>query len=87
MLREWRWATVQPGCEQNKSSPQIFPFYCRAVAELMLLQEARRKTQAGQLWLPMFKIQTGRVTGVTGEMENLFYERRLKEQGLFSLIT
>lgn len=41
----------------------------------------------GQLWLPMFKIQTGRVTGVTGEMENLFYKRRLKEQGLFSLIT
>lgn len=39
----------------------------------------------GQLWLPRFK--NGRVTGVTGEMENLFYERRLKEQGLFSLIT
>lgn len=37
--------------------------------------------------MPVFKIQTDRVTGVTGEMENVFYERRLKEQGLFSLIT
>lgn len=41
----------------------------------------------GQPWLPMFEIPSGRVTGVTGEMEKLFYERRLKEQGLFSLIT
>lgn len=48
----------------------------------MLLQEAQRKTQAGQLWLPVFKIQTGRVTGVTGEMENLFLWKKAERAGL-----